>query len=80
MVIMESTLFDGKILFLKPSSTLFNILRLAAQLTIKPLQHCKFGFFYFGKPRGISWMYAEGKSSLIIKYIHFENKSKSYKT
>ena len=30
MVIMESTLFDGKILFFKPSNTLFNILRLAA--------------------------------------------------
>ena len=27
---MESTLFDGEILFLKPSSTLFNIARLAA--------------------------------------------------
>ena len=31
---MESTLFDGKILFLKPSSTLFNILRLAALLQV----------------------------------------------
>ena len=27
---MEMTLFDGKILFLKPSSTLFNTPRLAA--------------------------------------------------
>ena len=30
IVIMESTLFDGEILFLRPSSTLFNIPRLAA--------------------------------------------------
>ena len=38
---MESTLFDGKILFLKPSSTLFNIPRLAALqmgLTVPELQ------------------------------------------